>query len=280
MELNSFVRWDARTAYLEIGGAGRRARGVLRRARADPRRLHRRPARARGRSRSRSTRIAGDSARTTSRTGSCAARARRFTVAELVDAESRSASIRFLALRAQGDRPARAPRAARIVEQVRGRVADQTYYGDVSTAQDAVYRLARDVSVKLAAFARLSERERADLGAVERARAAVGGLRRRRRRRRRPLRARRGDRPWRTRPRLPRPRPAGHRDVAVKLFDGSAMDDDDLMRARFTANPNRPSVRTRTSSAPTTRSQTRTAGSASHGFVDGTSLEQLLAPAR
>jgi serine/threonine protein kinase len=52
-----------------------------------------------------------------------------------------------------------------VVELVRGRTADQTFYGDVPTAQVTVYRLARDIAARLAGFARINERERADLAA-------------------------------------------------------------------------------------------------------------------
>jgi serine/threonine-protein kinase len=54
-----------------------------------------------------------------------------------------------------------------IVEEVRGGAPDQTYYGDVPSAQTTVYRLAAEVERKLAAFASVNERERAELAASE-----------------------------------------------------------------------------------------------------------------
>jgi serine/threonine-protein kinase len=50
-----------------------------------------------------------------------------------------------------------------VVERVRGHAADETYFGDVPTAQVSVYRVAEDVGHKLASFARINEHERAEL---------------------------------------------------------------------------------------------------------------------
>ena len=168
-----------------------------------------------------------------------------------------------------------------IVEQVRGPSATQTYYGDVPTAQESVYRLARDVTTKLSAFGRLSEQERADLGepapahqpwadsdvagvagngryelVEELDRGGLGGV-------------------YRAHDRL------GHRDVAVKLFDCSALPEGDLMRARFKRKAemgrwldHRNIVRTYDTFEEGGRLGVVMA------LADGTSLEQLLARAR
>ncbi len=50
-----------------------------------------------------------------------------------------------------------------IVERVRGRSSDHTFYGDAPDAQATVYRLHGEVERKLSAFARVNERERAEL---------------------------------------------------------------------------------------------------------------------
>jgi len=50
-----------------------------------------------------------------------------------------------------------------VLERTRGGALDETYFGDVPGAQVPVYRVAENVGVKLSSFARVNERERADL---------------------------------------------------------------------------------------------------------------------
>jgi len=205
-----------------------------------------------------------------------------FTVAELVSAESRMGldPLFSLSQRKVSDLLAHFV-LHEIVEQVRGPSATQTYYGDVPTAQESVYRLARDVTAKLAAFGRLSEQERADLGepapahqpwadsdvagvagngryelVEELDRGGLGGV-------------------YRAHDRL------GHRDVAVKLFDSPAMPGGDLMRARFKR-------KAEIGRSLDHRNIVRTYDTFEEGgrlgvvmaLAEGTSLEQLLARAR
>lgn len=51
-----------------------------------------------------------------------------------------------------------------VLEIVHGKNAASTYYEDTPDAQTVVYRLSDDIVAKLSAFARVDERERADLG--------------------------------------------------------------------------------------------------------------------
>ena len=168
-----------------------------------------------------------------------------------------------------------------IIEQVRGLVADQTYYGDVPSAQEPIYRLARDVGIKLAAFARINERERADLGEpgpnhqpwADSEVAGVaghgryelveeldrGGL----------------GRVYKARDRVV------HREVAVKLFDAAALPENELMRARFARKADIARSLEHPNIVPTheTFEEDDRLGIVM-GLVNGTSLEQLLSRAR
>ena len=53
-----------------------------------------------------------------------------------------------------------------VLDVVHGKDAASTYYEDTPDAQTVVYRLSDDIVAKLAAFARVDERERADLASV------------------------------------------------------------------------------------------------------------------
>ena len=281
MELNAFVRWDGANPYLEIGGADV--------ARVEfyaglERILAEFTGTAEG---ARPFTLAIDEDRW--RLGAyyltdwiLRSEGASFTVAELIDAESDSALDPLFSLseRKVSDLLEHLVLHG-VVEQLRGRAADQTYYGDVSSAQDAVYRLSRDIGIKLHAFARVNERERADLAPVEAAGqpwadSEVSGT------------AANGryelveelDRAGQGRVYRARDRQE-HREVAVKLYDGSALHDDDLMRARFA----RKAAIARAVSHPNIvrTYETFTDDDGRLGiamdFVAGTSLEQLLGQA-
>jgi serine/threonine protein kinase len=53
-----------------------------------------------------------------------------------------------------------------VLQVVHGKDASSTFYGDTPDAQTLVYRLSDDVVAKLSAFARIDERERADLAST------------------------------------------------------------------------------------------------------------------
>jgi serine/threonine protein kinase len=87
-----------------------------------------------------------------------------FTVEDLVSSEARADLDPLLSLSARKVTDLlQHLRRHEIVEEVRGSSPDQTYYGDVPTAQTPVYRLAAEVERKLAGFASVNERERAEL---------------------------------------------------------------------------------------------------------------------
>jgi eukaryotic-like serine/threonine-protein kinase len=85
-----------------------------------------------------------------------------FTVKEIVDSFKITAIDPELAL-SEG-KVERLLEHLEAHEKLRSRGgADETYYGDVPEAQEPVYRVNEDLDVKLSAFARVNEHERADL---------------------------------------------------------------------------------------------------------------------
>ena len=203
---------------------------------------------------------------------------RTFTVAELINSETDIALDPLF----KPSETKVAPFLAHLVEhqvirQVAGKGADRTYYGDVPSAQQAAYALAPDIGLQLARFARVNERERADLGDGAGSRQPWadsevageaghgryelleeldrGGL----------------GRVYRARDRQQ------HREVAVKIFDGAALPDGGLMRARFARKADIARSLSHDNIVPTyeTFEEEGRLGLVM-GLVNGTSLEQLM----
>jgi eukaryotic-like serine/threonine-protein kinase len=177
--------------------------------------------------------------------------------------------------------------AHEIVERVRGGGTSGTFYGDVPLAQTAVFRVAEDIGVKLAAFARVSERERADLGPLGQAGEAraqqpwadtdAGGVLRGGRYELREEVDRGGmGRVYRAHDRIL------DRQVAIKVLDDPTLLASDRMRARFERRGRLAVGLEHPNIVPTHETFTEEDGRPAivMGWVEGVSLTQLLRRSR
>jgi len=232
-ELNDFVRWDADGAYLEVAGPDRaRVEFYAELEQVVAAYVHRGAD-------ARPYALAIDEDRW--RLGAyylvdwiLQSEGAAFTVAELVDAESeRGIDALFSLSSAKVEDFLEHLVANGMVTRSGGHDPRATYYGDAPEAQEAIYRLSQSAQATLGDFARVNERERADLeltgpGHQPWAESGVGervdngrfelveeldrgGL----------------GRVYRARDRR------SNQEVAVKLFEGGALQDGGVMRARF-----------------------------------------------